>query len=128
MAAERQRQDAVKEAADKVDHTRRPRFVERLAARRAIRFRDDVGAVEGIVKAAPARVGRIQGIAGVRRRNDKLRPSDSGDLGIDIGRAHRDSGGFRHDIADRSQKAFVFSHIQRPAGAVAMIGVDLFLQ
>ena len=43
-----------------------------------------VGAIQGVVKAAPARIGGVERIAGVHDRHDQLRPGDRRDLGVYI--------------------------------------------
>jgi hypothetical protein len=58
------------------------------AADRAALLRDRIGAVEGIVERAPAGIGGIEGVAGVRDRHDELRSRDAGDLVVDVVRPH----------------------------------------
>ena len=45
-----------------------------------------VGAVERVVQRTPPRVGRVDGVAGVRRRHDELRSREGGDLGVHVRR------------------------------------------
>ena len=56
---------------------RAARRVVAAAARRALRLGHRVGAVERVVEAAPAGVGRIERIAGVGHGNDELRAGDA---------------------------------------------------
>ena len=65
-----------------------------LAARRVVAaallgaavLRDHVGAIQRVVEAAPARVGRVQCVARIVDRHDELRSGHLGDLRIDVGR------------------------------------------
>ena len=89
---------------------------------------DRVGAVERIVEAAPARVGRVERVAGVRDRHHELRPGDLGDLRVDVGGGDRLRLGLRLEIADLVQETHVGGLVGRPGAMLAMPGVELRLQ
>ena len=72
-----------------------------------------IGAVKAIVKAAPAGIGGIQSIAGVGDRHDKLRASDRGDLGIDIGGLDLEIFPFGQEIADVREEGLIGFVIMR---------------
>ena len=88
---------------------------------------DRVGAVEGIVEAAPARVGGVQRVARVHHRHDELRPRDGRDLGIDVGGRRRKVLALGHEVADFAQEALVGLEVEGSL-VLPVPGVDLGLQ
>ncbi len=106
-----QRDGVVQELAREGDDARATYGVVTLAAGRAIILGNDVGAVQGVVKAAPARIGGIERIACVAHRHDKLRAGLSGDFAIDVGGRDRHLTGHLLQIADRVQEGAVCGRI-----------------
>ena len=95
---------------------------------RAFLLRNGVGAVEGVVQAAPARVGGIEGVARVGHRHDELGSRDLRDLVVDMRRLDAEVGPLGHEIADVGEKATVLVGIDGLAAAGAVPRVDLGLQ
>ena len=85
MAAGRERHRGIQKRLGLGDHLVAARLVVALAALLARVMRDRIGAVERVVEAAPARIGRVQRIARVGQGHDELRPADLADLLVDIG-------------------------------------------
>ena len=98
-----------------------------IAARR--RFAQGVGAVKCVVKAAPARIGGVQHIAGIGDRHDQLRAGDRGDLGVDIGGVDLEIPAFGQQIPDLAQKLGITAVIHRlgPPGPVPLVDPALQL-
>ena len=85
---------AVRERHDVVEEGPHPRD-DAGAAGRVVRpgcgqVAHGVGAVQRVVQRAPPGVGRVERVAGVRRRHDELRPGERGDLGVDAGGVDRE--------------------------------------
>jgi hypothetical protein len=87
---------------------------------------DHVSAVVGVVQAAPARVGGIQGIAGVADRHDQLRPGDVGDFRVDVGGGYPEIFTLGQQVTDLLQEAFVGPRVDG-AGVVQVPVADCFL-
>src|SRR5690606_8256269 len=98
------------------------------AAFRAVGFGNGVGAVQRVVEAAPARVGGVQGIAGVRDRNDELRAGLLGEFRVDVRRGDLHLARIGLDIADFAQEGLVGVHVGDRPGMGAMPFVDAGLQ
>ena len=90
--------------------------------------RDCVGAVKRIVKAAPARVGGVQGIARIGERYDELRSANLSDLFVDIGCLDLPVWRLRQQIADLLEKCRVRIEVERLALVGAVPAVDFSLQ
>ena len=110
------------------DHPVAPDGVVRPVAGGAAVGGDHVGAVEGVVQAAPAGVGGVQGIAGVVHRHHQLRSGHPGDLRVHTGRQHLDRPRLRRQVADRSQERLVLAGVVGPAAPVGVPPVDPCLQ
>src|SRR5690606_7033941 len=110
----------VHEATGKVDDFGAPHGVVGAAARGAAVFGDGVGTVERVVQAAPARVGRVQGIAGVGDGNHQLRAGLLGEFDVEPVGAHGDGGGSILQIADLAQETLIGGLIGYGAGIAAM--------
>ena len=87
-----------------------------------------VGAVERVVQRTPPRVGRVDGVAGVRRRHDELRSRERGDLGVHAGRVDLERLPARHQVADRLEERPVGGGVVGLGGVGAVPLVDLRLQ
>ncbi len=87
-----------------------------------------VGAVKRIIKAAPAGVGGVEGVAGVGDRHHQLRAGQGGDFGVDIGGVDLEILALGQQIADVLQEVLVGCRILRAVAVCQMPGVDLHLQ
>jgi hypothetical protein len=103
-----QRRDLVEQGPAPGDHPGAALFIV-AAGRRPVAER--VGAVEGVVEAAPAGVGGVERVAGVVDRNDQLRAGDLGDLGIDAGGADREGRRRIDEIADLAEELLLLGGI-----------------
>ena len=86
-----------------------------------------VGAVQGIVQAAPAGIGRVQGEAGILHRYHQLRAGDGADLVIHILGGDLEVVAFRQQVADLGQELLVLGHVDGLAftGLVPLIQLRL---
>ena len=91
-------------------------------------LRDRVRAVERVVEAAPARIGGIERITGVRHRNDKLRTGNGRDLLVDMRGLDAEIRPFRRQIADLGEEGPVGVRVDRLAAPGLVPGVDFRLQ
>ena len=127
VAAGRQRHGGIEERLGLGDHLVAARLVVTLAAFARV-VRDRVGAVEGVVERAPARIRRVQRVARVGQRHDQLRAADLADLFVDIGGLDLLRRRLRHEIADLLQEGGVGVEVERLALVGAVPVVDLGLQ
>ncbi len=74
-----------------------------VIAARLRRLAQRIRAVEGVIQAAPARIGGVQQVAGVGQGHDQLRPSQGRNLGVDVRRLGPHAVAFRLDVADLAQ-------------------------
>ena len=107
-----QREGLVQELLRPSHHRLAPGRVVFGALLQSLRLRYDVGAVQGVVQAAPARVGRVQGIAGVVHRHHQLRARHACDFRIHVGGGDRIVVGFRLQIADFLQELPLFIDLE----------------
>ena len=107
------------------DHLRTARRIV-PAPRRLTRQR--IGAVERIVKTAPACVGRVQHEARIEHRHDELRPRERCEFRIDVRRLDREWRGLIDEVSDPSQKRVIRGRIERGARVRRVPGVDIGLQ
>ncbi len=128
MAAERQRRGLVENLAGLGNHAGATDRVVAATARGPAILGEGVGAVQGIVQAAPAGICRVQRVARVGHRHDELRSGHAGDLGIDTLRADREVRRLRLQIADPTQEFPIGIRIGRLAAVFQMPAVDLALQ
>ena len=89
---------------------------------------DGVGAVKGIIEAAPAGIGGVERVAGVGDRHHELRTRDTGDLVVHMLRPDGKILGLGQHIADIPQEALVIRLVEGLAGPRAVILVDLGLE
>src|SRR3546814_1844047 len=82
------------------NHLRAARGIIAAPLFRAVPLGNDIGAIERVIKAAPARVRRVQRIAGVGERHDELRPGESRDFRVHTGGADGKGDRIRLEIAD----------------------------
>ena len=127
VAAGRQRHGGIEKRLGLGDHLVAARLVVALAAFARI-VRDRVGAVESVVKAAPARIRRVQRVAGIGQGHDELRSADLADFLVDIGGLDLVRRRLRQQIADLLQERRIGVHVERLALVGAMPAVDLRLQ
>ena len=83
VAAGRERHSGIEDGFCLGDHLVATRLVVAAASLARI-VRDRVGAVEGVIERAPARVRRVQRVAGIGEGNDELRSADLADFLVDI--------------------------------------------
>ena len=88
---------------------------------------DGVGAVQGVIQAAPAGVGGVERVASVHDGHDQLRAGHLGDGVIDVGGVDGKVGAFWHQIADLGQEGLVGGHVLDGTGMGAVPVVELFL-
>ena len=93
-SAARQRIMPVQQFFDVADHADAPHRVVALPPFAAVGFGNHVRSVECVVKASPAGVGGVQGVAGVVYGHDQLRPGNPGDFRIDVASGHLHVIGF----------------------------------
>ncbi len=131
MAAPGQREGLVQEGGGPRHHQRPARGIVRAAARRSALcrvFGNHVGAVQGVVQAAPAGVGRVQGVAGVGDGHHQLRPGHQGDFRVHPFGGHGEVRPLGHQVADGPQEGLVGGPVVRSAAPLAVPGVDGVLQ
>ena len=103
-------------------------FAAGAAFARAAFFGNHIGAVERVVQAAPAGIGRVQRVTGVEYGNHQLRSGLHSQLGIDIFGVDARSFGYRNQVADLPQKRLVSRHISNRTGVRAVPGIEFGLQ
>ena len=103
-----QRHDSIKEFASPLNDSICAFPTEFCGRGRRVIFRlSDSGGIKRIVKAAPARIGCIERVAGIVNRNDQLRCTDIGNLTINILHLHLERWTFFDQVADVSQESSV---------------------
>jgi hypothetical protein len=122
MAALRERRDFVEERAAIGDHARAARGVVAPGGR--IHRQDGIGAIQRVVQADPAGIGRIQRIARVADGHHELRAGDGGDLRIDVGRVDADALRLIDQIADAAQEGGVRGDVEGLPLVLAPPGID----
>ena len=120
------RKGLVEELANPCHHRRAARFV--IAAGPGRRRIERIGAVIGVIEAAPAGIGGVEQEPCVEHRHHQLRPGHRRDLGIDILRRHREGRRLGDEVADFGQEGLVFGRIMRLASPRHVPGIDLRLQ
>ena len=128
MAAFDERKVLIQKGAHEGDDPAAALWIVAADAARAPILRDHVGPVECVVKAAPARIGGIQGITRVIDGHHQLRAGQLRDFGIDVGGGDREWPLFGHEITDFQQERPVRSRIESRARVFLMPGVDLRLE
>jgi hypothetical protein len=91
-------------------------------------LRDGIGAVEGVVQAAPARIGGIQCVAGVVHGHDELRPGEAGDLVIHVPGGDLERRRRVQQVADAAQEGLIGLPVHRAGGVGAVPFVDAVLE
>ena len=125
-ASRSEREDLVEQLA-RLDDNRGATFLV-IATRTSCRRIERVGSVERVVKAAPARVRRIQEEARVEDRHHQLRPRHGRDLGIDILGSDGEITRFGHQVADFLEESAIGIRVVRLSRPLRMPSVDLRLQ
>ena len=128
VAAAEQRHRLVEEFSRPRDHQRGTQRVEFGPGGRVALRRDRVGAVQRIIQAAPARIGRVQRVAGVGHRHHELRPGDRGDLRIDVFGGDADRLRLGHQVANVAQECLIGGRVERLTAMRQVPGVDRRLQ
>ncbi len=123
-----QRRCLVEEVARKGDDLGAAFFVVARALVAAVGLGDRVRAVERVVQAAPARVGRVERIACVQDGHHELRAGLHGQLVIDVGGRGLHVAGHGHEVADGFEEFAVGRHVGDRAGVGPVPGVQLGLQ
>ena len=122
-----QRRGAVEERLGLGDHLVAARLAVALGGITRI-LRDRVGAIEGVVEAAPAGVGGVERVARIGQRHHELRTADSRDFLIDIGGLDLLRGRFGAQVADLLQERGIGIDVERLALVGTVPVVDLRLQ
>jgi len=105
-----------------------PDWVVTGAFVRATLFRDDVGAIDRVIEAAPAGVGGVQREARVGDRHDQLGAGDPGDFVVNVGGGGGEVLALGLEVADVLEKALILVQVDRLALVFAVPLVDLDLQ
>ena len=127
--AVRERHRVVEDPGSALDDPLRAGRVEVWSAFRAVRVGHRVGAVERVVEASPARVGRVQRVAGRAQRHHELRSGDARDLGIHVpGRDLESPGPPVRQVADAGEELPHFDQVDLAAAVLAVPFVDFPLQ
>ena len=116
----------IKESARRRHHSAPARRIKATGAGR--RSLQRIGAIKGIIQAAPAGVGGIQQEAGIEHRHHQLRPGHGGNLGVHILRGHGKGCRLSHQIATLAQEGLIFGGIDGFAGAGGVPCVNSGLQ
>ena len=122
-----QRHGAVEELAGPLDDLIAADLVVALTLFLAVFFRDGVGAVQGVVQAAPASVGCVDGEAGVEHRHHQLGACGFCDFGVDVGGRDLEVAGLLNEVADLLQECGVLVRILG-AGVIGVPLIHLLLQ
>ena len=128
MAALRQRCYLVQMVAGKGNHFLTACRIVAVTLPGTLAFGNRVGAIQGIVQAAPAGIGGIQGKARILDRHHQLRARLQGDFPVHIGGGDGNVVYFRQQVTDLFQKRPVGDGVVRSIGPLPVPGVDLFLQ
>ena len=99
-----------------------------IAARLSRRGVERIGPVEGIIQAAPSRIGSIEEEARIEDRDNQLRPGHGRDLRIDILGSDREVARLRDKITDFLEEIAIIGGIVRLSGMRLVPAVDLALQ
>ena len=91
-------------------------------------FGNHVGAIQGVVQAAPARIGRIEGITGIEDWNHQLGPRLHRQFVIDTGGGDLHLGRLRHQITGFFKKQTVGGVILNRSGVGRVPFVQFCLQ
>ncbi len=94
----------------------------------AIFFRDNIGAVEGIVEATPTGVTGVKCEACILNGHNQLRTGLLSNLSIDILGSNLEVVTFRHQVTDIGQELLVLDGVMGLTLALGVVGVDLGLQ
>src|SRR5690554_806240 len=116
MVALLQRDALVEEVTGKGDDLVAAHRVVARTALGAIVFGDRIGAVQGVVQAAPAGVGGVQRVTAIHDRYYQLRTGLLGDLDIGVGGGDAEVRRYRLEIADGGQEFAVRRHVPDRAG------------
>ncbi len=125
MACAGNRESLVKEHARPRHNPRAPAALVSALGNRA---GHGIGAIEAIIKAAPAGIRGVQRIAGIGDRHHKLRASDRGNLGVDIRGANLEILALEDKIANLAKEGFVGLVVMRLVAMGDVPGVDLGLK
>ncbi len=87
-----------------------------------------IGAVIGIIKAAPPCISRIQGKTRIGDWNDKLRACHCGDLGVDLAGFDLEGLTLGEEVADFAQEILIGIAVMRLAAMRDMPVINLLLQ
>ena len=110
------------------DHALAADRIVGAAAFRAIILGYGVGAIQRVVQTAPARVRRIERIAGIHDRHHELRARNLRNLRVDVVSGDAEGGRLGMQVADLPEKCLVGIGVKRFALVVAMPLVNLRLQ
>ncbi len=122
-----QRDSTIQEGGGIRDHRLAALGVVRAGGGRRAFSVDDVGAVQRVVEAAPARVRGIQCEAGVADRHHELWARDRRDLGIYVAGLDRERFARFDEVADPDEESAVVRLVESVAAVGLVVLVDLRL-
>ena len=84
-----------------------------------------IGAVERVIERPPTRIRRVQRVAGVHNRHDKLRAGGRRNLRVDILARHREVAAFGDKISDFPQEGLIGRRVDVAVVAVPLVDLRL---
>ena len=124
VAAGAERCGLIEEGAGEGDDLVATYLVVALALFGAVGFADGIGAIQRVIQRAPARIGGVEGEAGVHHRHYQLRAGHAGDLVIDVLGRGLEVCGFWQQVSNVLQEGFVSHRVMRLAGVGLVPGID----
>ena len=122
-----QRHGAVEELAGPLDDLIAADLVVALTLFLAVFLRDGVGAVQGVVQAAPPSIRRVQRETCIQCRDDKLGACGFCDFGVDVGGGDLEVAGLLNEVTNLLQECGVLVRILG-AGVIGVPLIHLLLQ
>ncbi len=110
------------------NHPCAPLWVVPFAIKLAVMNFQGVGAVKGVIKAAPSCIGCIERIAGIGDRYHQLGACQGGNFIIHIGGFNPNLFGLWHQIANVTKKFFVSIFVKILIPMISVPLVNFFLE
>jgi len=128
MAALSQRRRLIQKLAGQRDHAGAAAWIVGLALLQPVILGNHVGAVQGVIQAAPARIGGVERIARVHHRHHQLRPGNVRNLVIHVFGRDLEILALGQQIADVLQELSIDRQVVCLALMLVIPGVELGLQ